>query len=174
MNRSQRVPQAEATELQSIGLRRSQKRTSTRPIVIGYGNPLRQDDAIGWRAAELVERSLPAQAVDVIQCHQLTPELAEKLGSASLVLFLDAAADEDPGRICFQPVRAQEPGVWTHYLVPGQLLGLAQQLQDEAPPAFLISGGALQMGMGDTMTNNAEQCAERMAALAVRLVTASA
>lgn len=142
----------------------------SRPIIIGFGNPLRQDDAIGWRAAELAERRLPAQAAEVIQCHQLTPELAAKLDGASLVLFLDAAANETPERICFQPVRAQQIGAWTHHLSPGQLLHLAQQFQGGAPRAFLISGGALQMGMGDGLSAPAQRCAERIAALAVRLV----
>ena len=141
-----------------------------RPIIIGYGNPLRQDDAIGWRAAELAERRLPAQAAEIIQCHQLTPELAARLDGASLVLFLDAAADEAPERICFQPVRAKQIGAWTHHLSPGQLLHLAQQFQGSAPPAFLISGGAAQMDAGDGLSAGAERCAERIAALAVRLV----
>src|SRR5580704_15594719 len=50
-----------------------------RTLVIGYGNPLRSDDALGWHASRLLAQALAGQEVDVITCHQLTPELAEPL-----------------------------------------------------------------------------------------------
>lgn len=141
-----------------------------RTLIIGYGNPLRQDDAIGWRAAQLVERALTNGAAEVITCHQLAPELAAKLEGASVVLFLDAAADEPPGRIRFQAVQPRESGAWTHHLLPEQLLGLARQHLGAPPSAFLISGGTDHMEFGEGLSDIAEQCAARIAALALRIV----
>src|SRR5208282_1087020 len=115
--------------------------TKTRPLVIGFGNPLRQDDGIGWRAAELLEQLLSPGDAEIIQCHQLTPELAASFEDASIVIFLDAASDREPGAISTEPVRAESTIVWSHYLSPGQLLGLSEQLGGKAPPAFLIRGG---------------------------------
>ena len=141
-----------------------------RALVIGYGNPLRQDDAVGWRAAQLVEERLTNGAAEVITCHQLVPELAAKLQDASVVLFLDAAADEPPGRIRFQSVRPQASGAWTHHLLPEQLLGLARQHLGASPSAFLITGGADHMEFGQGLSDIAEQCAARIAALALCIV----
>ena len=141
-----------------------------RVLIIGCGNPLRQDDGIGWRAAQLVEERLSNGAAEVITCHQLTPELAAKLHSASVVLFLDAAADEPPGRIRFQAVRPREPGAWTHHLLPEQLLGLARQCQGTLPSAFSIGGGTHRMGFGDGLSATAEECAARIAALALCII----
>jgi Ni,Fe-hydrogenase maturation factor len=42
-------------------------------VVIGYGNPLRGDDAIGWKAAEALRDVYEDDmAVEVFASHQLT------------------------------------------------------------------------------------------------------
>jgi hydrogenase maturation protease len=128
-------------------------------VVIGYGNPIRQDDAMGWRAAELA-------GPDAIQEHQLTPELVTHLKDASLVIFLDAAVDLRPGSIRLKALRPTEAGPCSHQMLPEQLLSLAEQVNGKAPPAFLISGGVQELGVSDQMTETARKCAERMADLA--------
>jgi hydrogenase maturation protease len=140
-------------------------------LVIGYGNPLRQDDGIGWRAAELLELALPAGSAEIVQCHQLTPELAANLQGASLVVFLDAACDQEPGAISSVPVQAEGAVVWSHYLTPGQLLSLSEQLGGQAPPAFLIRGGIQRMDLCEGLTELGEQTASKMAAVAQTLVS---
>jgi hydrogenase maturation protease len=84
-----------------------------RTVVIGYGNPLRQDDGIGWRAAELLEQALPAGSAEIIRCHQPTPVLAANLPRASVVVFLDGACDQEPGAISSVPVHAEGAVVWS-------------------------------------------------------------
>ena len=44
-------------------------------LVIGYGNPLRGDDAIGHRIAQMMEQRLPDDEVQIQTVYQLTPEL---------------------------------------------------------------------------------------------------
>jgi hydrogenase maturation protease len=143
------------------------------PLVIGYGNPLRQDDGIGRRAAELLEQKLPSGAAEIVQCHQLTPELAAKLMDASLVVFLDAACDQEPGAVSSAPVRAEGAIAWSHHLSPGQLLTLSQQLGGQAPPAYLVRGGILHMDLGDALTELGEQTAAKMADVAHALLGAA-
>ena len=59
-------------------------------LVIGYGNALRGDDAVGLRAAERLaaDGRLPGARIDA--CHQLTPELAADIAAARLVVLVDA------------------------------------------------------------------------------------
>jgi hydrogenase maturation protease len=142
-------------------------------LIIGYGNPLRQDDGIGWRAAELLEQTLPAGSAEIIQCHQLTPELAANLEDASVVVFLDAACDQEPGAISSVPVQAEGAVVWSHYLTPGQLLSLSEQLGGKAPPAFLIRGGIERMDLAEGLTELGEETASQMADLARACVRAA-
>ncbi len=143
-------------------------------LIIGYGNPLREDDAIGRRAAALLEERLPPGTAEIIQCHQLTPELAAKLESASVVVFLDAACDQPPGAVSCTNVNPQHPAAWSHQLSPGQLLALAGQLSGQAPPAFLIRGGILRMDFGENLTETGERTAAQMAERAQEYLSAIA
>jgi hydrogenase maturation protease len=136
------------------------------PLVIGYGNPLRQDDGIGRRAAEL----LTTDEVEMICCHQLTPELAAILADAALVLFLDAAVDQPAGEVLSRKVFPRRFDPASHHLAPEQLLDLARTLNGGAPVAWLITGGVQQTDVGDKLTATGERCAARMAEVALDIL----
>src|SRR5579862_3803538 len=70
-----------------------------RILIVGYGNPLRRDDALGWHASRLLAEALVGKDVEVITCHQLTPELAEPLSRCQRAVFIDADAEGKPGEI---------------------------------------------------------------------------
>jgi hydrogenase maturation protease len=139
-------------------------------VVIGYGNPIRQDDAMGWKAAQLLQRALPPHAVEIVQEHQLTPELVTRLKQARLAIFLDASVNLSPGAIRLQTLYPAKMQPWSHHILPDQLLTLAEQVNGEVPPAYLISGGVEEMGLSDRMTGTGEKCAARIANLARHLV----
>ena len=141
-----------------------------KPLIVGYGNPLREDDGIGLRAAELVEGSLASGVSDIVQCRQLTPELALRIRSASMVIFLDAALDREPGSVSITPVRSRDSSPWSHHLSPGQLLSLGES----APPAYWITCGASAMGWREGLTAEGEQFAANMAAAALSLLPQNA
>lgn len=121
---------------------------------------------MGWRAAELLAEQLAPGTAEITGYHQLTPEVALTLVDTPVVVFLDAAVDDVPGRVRYQHVHPQKAGAWSHHLSPGQLLSVAEQINGVAPPAVLISGGVLDTNFSDRLTPQAEQCAARMAAMA--------
>lgn len=139
-----------------------------RPLVIGYGNPLRQDDGLGWRAAQLIEQS--GAPAEVIICHQLAPELLLQLESAPLAVFLDAALDQTPGAIQVRPVTPESGWSRTHHLTPGQLLGLAEFIGQSSCPATLITGGAFETGASEQLTPGGERCAQQMAQRTIEIL----
>ena len=98
--------------------------------MIGYGNPLREDDGVGWAAVELLEQAPPDERVRAHACHQLTPELAEPVSAAGTVLFIDARAGGVAGQVEIREVEpdAGTPPGLTHALSPGALLALAREL----------------------------------------------
>ncbi len=135
-------------------------------MIIGYGNPLREDDGAGRHAAELVRRSLAPDVARVIECHQLTPELALEVEDASLVIFLDAALGRDPGAIALRDVLRAESSAWSHQLTPAQLLSLAEN----APPAYAITCGVSSTGWHEGLTAQGVNSAAKMAAAALTLL----
>ncbi|MEO8391518.1 MAG: hydrogenase maturation protease [Chloroflexota bacterium] len=59
-------------------------------LIIGYGNPLRSDDAIGQQIAQAMKDRLNRSDVEVLLTYQLTPELIYSISEAQLVVFIDA------------------------------------------------------------------------------------
>jgi len=112
-----------------------------RVLIIGYGNPLRGDDGIGWHAAQrLFERSAILDA-EVMNCHQLTPELAEALSRAEHVIFIDARVGPTPGavEVCEVTAGVPEYPTLSHHFDPSTLLALAQGLYGRAPEAWILT-----------------------------------
>lgn len=113
--------------------------TSPPVLIIGYGNVLRGDDGAGCAAARLL-RDLLDSSADVREVHQLLPELAEVISRSDLVIFIDAARGNSPGRIVrkrIHPVRSTT--TLAHHLVPQKLLAVAQDLYGRSPEAHLFS-----------------------------------
>ena len=113
-------------------------------LLIGYGNPLRGDDGVGWRVARWFEENADDPEFKVLICHQLTPDLADDLSRVRLAVFVDAREDGEPGTIHCEPVRAQAdvPSAFSHHVEPSLLLAIAEQAFYSAPRAalFTISG----------------------------------
>ena len=139
-------------------------------LLIGYGNPLREDDGIGWRVVEEIERqqavdknlqssifdpsSSPRQVLQCLATHQLLPELAEEVGEAALVIFVDASVEGEPGTVAVRelvPV-AQEIGAFTHHFDPAGLLGYARDLYGRFPRAYLVTITAVSLGYGEGLS----------------------
>jgi hydrogenase maturation protease len=116
-----------------------------RVLVIGWGNPARGDDGLAWHALEQLAAGPLGEHATVILRHQLTPELAERILQAQRVIFVDASAQDPPGRIRCRRLTpgGREAAAFSHHLTPGTLLALAQTLFGRCPEAFSLSvGGA--------------------------------
>jgi len=123
-------------------------------LIIGYGNPLRQDDGFGWQAAQQCAAVLsPAQA-KVIACHQLTPELAEIISRAGLVIFLDADSEQPPGRLSCRWIVAEPsvPAAFSHRVTPQSLLACAQALYGGHPAAVVLSISGVSFDYGEALS----------------------
>ena len=120
-----------------------------RVLVLGYGNPLRSDDGLGWRVAVELFRANASPDVLVLPCHQLTPDLAETASLAETVIFVDCSRKGEPGEIRCDEVRSQAgPASFTHDLSPATLLSMAAELFGVCPKAYLftICGESFQPG----------------------------
>ena len=111
-----------------------------RVLIIGYGNPLRSDDGLGWYAAVQLFRSSASRDVEVLPCHQLTPDLAEPVSHADTVMFLDSTREGTPGEFrCREIQPAEGTPSFTHHLSPQVVLGLSRDLYGAFPHAWLLT-----------------------------------
>ena len=111
-----------------------------RVLILGYGNPLRSDDGLGWQVAVQLFRANRSADVEVLPCHQLTPELAETISKAATVLFIDCTKLGVPGEFRCEEIHWQTGSIsFTHDLSPSALLDLAAQLFGSCPRAFLLT-----------------------------------
>ncbi|MEO1132692.1 MAG: hydrogenase maturation protease [Cyanobacteria bacterium J06639_1] len=130
-----------------------------RIVTIGYGNALRGDDAIGIRIATTVaDWHLPQ--VRSLAVPQLTPEIADDLHRADLVVFVDACVDRE---VCprgvqlttLYPVASSHLG--DHASDPRSLLALTQALYGRAPQAWWITVPGSNFEVGDRLSPLAER-----------------
>ncbi len=125
-----------------------------RTLVIGYGNPSRQDDGVGLAVVNglrsragrrLLEEGEDGfddlgHALDTLFLQQLSPELAETLVEYDHVVLVDAHFGLYPElvhRVALDP--HIEAAIVSHHFKPGTLLALARQLYGRAPTAELVS-----------------------------------
>jgi hydrogenase maturation protease len=111
-----------------------------RVLILGYGNPMRSDDGLGWQVAVELFRTNRSPELEILPCHQLTPELAPTVSRAETVIFIDCAQGNNPGEICCGEVVPEAGGVsLTHRLTPGALLTVSSELFGACPRAYLLS-----------------------------------
>jgi hydrogenase maturation protease len=142
-------------------------------LLIGYGNELRCDDALG----PTVARALAALGfgwLRVLAVPQLTPELAEPVSRARAVVFVDATLNAPPGAVQIGPLAGaalSEP--LGHLGSPRSLLALAEAVFQRVPPAWMVTVGVEELGAGEGLSPAVERAlpevVESVRALLVRL-----
>ena len=132
-----------------------------RILIVAYGNPLRCDDGVAWRAADALEREFPKSEVEILRLHQLAPEVADSVRQRELVLFVDAACVDNvrsnrAGEIRVFEVSGTETrdsyGHFSHVYSPAKVLGFALELYREMPKAFVITVAGENFGHGDSLS----------------------
>lgn len=130
-----------------------------RILIIAYGNPLRCDDGIAWRAADRLQDKFAEPDVEVLCQHQLAPEIAETLRNRQLVLFVDAACAEENNRAGEIRVRdlsrelhQREEGQFSHVYSPTKIVELARELYGATANAFVITVTGQNFAHGDNLS----------------------
>ncbi|MCS7055405.1 MAG: hydrogenase maturation protease [Thermoflexales bacterium] len=141
------------------------KEAATDFLIIGYGNTLRSDDGIGPRVADVVA-SWQLPNVRAIASHQLTPEMADALVAAEVVIFVDArqvnAEDKSSFGVTFTALSAAEDAAPNSFHIsdPRRLLALTKQLYGRCPQAWLISVPGVNFDFGESLSEPARQGVE--------------
>jgi hydrogenase maturation protease len=132
-------------------------KTSQTVLLIGYGNDLRGDDAVGKRVADAVAAWKLAGVV-TLAVHQLTPELAATLAKFERAIFVDAYITTDDKEVGVHPLEPAHTGeIAGHTGDPQSLLALTQALYEHCPQAWWVTVPGVNFGVGDSLSLIAEQ-----------------
>ncbi len=127
-------------------------------VVIGFGNTLRRDDAVGYQIARQAER-LWSPRLRAIALQQLTPEVAAELAEADRAIFVDARPTACPLPVCAEEIEPLEQGSASlvHAITPRFLLGLCQALYGRSPRSWMIAVPALDFRFGEELSVIAQE-----------------
>jgi len=129
-------------------------------LVVGYGNPARQDDGIGpWIADRIEEAGIDGVVVDAD--YQLTVEHAADVAGSRAVVFVDAAV-EGGEPFGFRRVEPElRESFSTHSVSPGMVVGLAEELFGSEAKGYVLSVRGYSFAMfTEGMTEGARRNAE--------------
>jgi hydrogenase maturation protease len=139
-------------------------------LIVGYGNPLRGDDGVGPVVARAF---VGVPGIDAVCCHQLTPELAERLAAVDLAVFVDASVGVLAGSVGVVRLGAGAAGqgALVHHVDPAKLLALAGRLYGCAPVAFLVTIGAASTELGEGLSQSVAAAVPDVVAAILALLT---
>lgn len=133
-----------------------QPQSPTGLLVIGYGNTLRSDDGVGPRVADAVA-ALALPGVRALVCPLLTPELADPVSQARVVIFVDAAVDA-PREVQMRKLAAAGTSqIMAHAASPATLLALARDVFGHVPEAWWLTIPAKDLGIGEELSPLAQR-----------------
>jgi hydrogenase maturation protease len=150
-----------------------------RILIVAYGNPLRSDDGVAWRAADLIAQKLSESKAEILRLHQLAPELSETISHFATVIFIDATAADDkavPGQIHLERITPQvraDTSRFTHAISPQTVVALAATLYGAKPQAFLVTIAAASFEHGDALSPLVEAALPTLVSEVDRLVEES-
>ncbi|HKM80613.1 MAG TPA: hydrogenase maturation protease [Candidatus Acidoferrum sp.] len=126
-----------------------------RALILACGNSLRGDDAAALHVARELRSGLCEPETAIHSSTQWTPELAESISEAEVVIFVDASAVLPPGAVQTRRVSPvpDAPGSFSHRSSPAGLLALAQHLYKLVPSrAFLVTIGAQSFELSEELS----------------------
>jgi len=110
-------------------------------LIFGYGNPGRQDDALGIALADEIEQWSKKNMLNFISFetnYQLNIEDALLISEYDLVIFADASMEEMPHFAVTNVIPNQKAEFSMHAMSPQFVLHLCQKLYNKYPVVYLL------------------------------------
>jgi hydrogenase maturation protease len=147
----------------------------SKSLVIGYGNPDREDDGVAWHIVHKlavrfgrVDPNTPIDTIldldvgepqhrddapDLLVELQLMPELAETLNLYDRVCFVDAHTGAYAHDVNVVDVQAEyQSSPFTHHITPQTCLEITRAAYGHAPKGLVVSVRGYQFGFAHTLS----------------------
>jgi hydrogenase maturation protease len=157
----------------------------TRTLVLGYGNPDRNDDGVAFVVINALRRHLGqapladeetgleqlGNPVDSAFVLQLAPELLDVAAGYDRIIFVDAHVHPDGNDLHCAPVEpAYTSASFTHHMTPAMFLALLQALHEHEPLGWFVSirghSFEFQRGLSEAATVQVSPAVDRILGLA--------
>ena len=127
-------------------------------LVYGYGNPGRQDDGLGVKLTETLEKWITDNHYSQIRTdsnYQLNLEDVATISAYDLVIFADASKEDVPD-FRFEPLEASDRVEFTmHAVSPAFILHLCNKVFNHQPRAYLLHIKGYEWEFMENMTGKA-------------------
>jgi hydrogenase maturation protease len=138
-----------------------------RILIIGYGNPDREDDGVAWhiltRLADQMGRSGPYdphigfEPDDNLPALwfmlQLTPEIAETIARYDRVCFVDAHTGAVPNEINVEKINSEfQNSPFTHHMTAATCMSFVETIYHLKPEAILVSVRGYKFGFEQSLS----------------------
>jgi hydrogenase maturation protease len=141
-------------------------------LVVGIGNELFGDDAIGPYATRIVA-SWRRPQVTTLVVGELLPELATHLSRFRSAVFVDAARGPPNSEVALTPLAANpQPPSLLHGLTPQALLAMGELLGHVVPAAWLLAVPGEEFDLREGFSDTARRGIDPALALLARLLPA--
>ena len=130
-------------------------------LLYGYGNPGRQDDALGAKFIEKIETWINENGFDNIETdtnYQLNIEDAATIADKDLVIFIDATIEEIE-TIKFTKVEPNDSTIefTMHAVSAAFVVDLCQKIYNKTPEAYLLHIRGYEWELIDGLTQKASE-----------------
>jgi hydrogenase maturation protease len=134
-------------------------------LIYAYGNPGRQDDGLGNRLVEEMEKWIgekKIQNVELESNYQLNIEDALKISEKDLVIFVDASTEqiEDFHFSVVEPSESRTEFT-THAASPAFILALCNKLYNKYPETYLLQIRGYEWEFKEELSAKAEKNLEK-------------
>ena len=111
-------------------------------LIYGYGNPGRQDDALGVKLTENIEQWIQKENISDVEVdcnYQLNIEDSERISHSDIVIFADAST-ENIDDFIFTTVNPSDATIefTMHAVSPSFVLDLCNKLYQKCPKTYLM------------------------------------
>ena len=145
-------------------------------LVIGYGNPDREDDGVAWHILQGVARyfDIPfpsSLSEELVNIHpnlqfmfdlQLIPEMSYEMSDFSRICFVDAHTGALENDLNIQKLeRKFQNSPLTHHMTPQTILSILDTAFHHQPEAILVSVRGYQFGFTNELSSRTNQLAEK-------------
>jgi hydrogenase maturation protease len=136
-------------------------------LILGYGNPDRQDDGVAWTIVRDVATHLnlttpsqfdpavhsPDGDLTLMIALQLLPEMAELVSKYERACFVDAHTGRVPDDLSIEVLGSEfQKSPFTHHLTPQTCLSLSRTLYGKSPMAELVSVRGYKFGFSNELS----------------------
>lgn len=124
-------------------------------LIIGYGNSLAGDDALGYHVVKKLNDSDITAIADIKYVHQLMPEHSAELSEYETVIFIDAEEGTETGKIKCKVISDEDlhdTSLSAHEYTLDSILLLAKRLYWKMPKVFLITVTGSDFSAGEKLS----------------------